>query len=509
MLCDVFRLEVVEAEHGRLVAPHATGLLLDVGPSEIIVGDSADAHVRLDDPYGRPVYLRVSSTRTHVVIRCESAGRGAWIVRDDGLGLSRVDRLRFLHGLRHEHLEWSVANPAGTRRYIRALEKMVCGPSDCFARLTSASSPFEMDDGTILLPGLQLRIRRSPVLLPMPSPQLGSAPTAEPLRTLALEAARVEEEAKHDTLLAKPTSLATLVATIGGCLLERTKRSLLKKLGELPDDGWHPPPRLAQGPLSLVELVDAILRERRPAELAVALAVVGSERPYSFFSYPGDGGDTVLAYPLDSNRGEAFAKQVWERFCEIRATSIEPMPPALRVSRDTIPPSSFTIECEGDVWLLQLGDESVRLKSSRGLAILSELVSHPGEELDSLELHAPDAVASHAGEVRDAKSITELEARRARLLDQEQALTSCGDRLRAVETRREVDRIDAELKRAQGLGGRIRRDGDLRERARQNVQKRLHDVIERLRSVAPRMATHLERTITTGLTCSYRPGKRR
>ena len=44
---------------------------------------------------------------------------------------------------------------------------------------------------------------------------------------------------------------------------------------------------------------------------------------------------------------------------------------------------------EGDVWVLAHGGSVVRLRASRGLAMLARLVSEPGRELHVLDLGAP------------------------------------------------------------------------------------------------------------------------
>jgi len=63
----------------------------------------------------------------------------------------------------------------------------------------------------------------------------------------------------------------------------------------------------------------------------------------------------------------------------------------------------------------------------------------------------------------------------------------------------------AELKRATGLGGRPRRSGSPAEKARVNVTRTIRHAIGELASRAPDLATHLEESIVTGISCCYEP----
>lgn len=79
------------------------------------------------------------------------------------------------------------------------------------------------------------------------------------------------------------------------------------------------------------------------------------------------------------------------------------------------------------------------------------------------------------------------------------------DTLRAEQARAERDVLIAELSASVGLGGRDRRLGDERERARKAVAARIRDAIGRIERANPALGKHLRTTVQTGLWCTYSP----
>jgi hypothetical protein len=164
---------------------------------------------------------------------------------------------------------------------------------------------------------------------------------------------------------------------------------------------------------------------------------------------------------------------------------------------------------EGDVWRVRRGKTLVRVKHSRGLELLARLVERPGEEVHVLALGsdepAANVVESDAGEVLDERA---RKAYRQRIVDLDEDLADaerCSDVGRIEKLRRERIALDAELKRAVGLGGRSRRDGSATERARVNVQRRMKDAIARIGEVDADLGRFFERAVSTGTFCCFRP----
>src|SRR6185369_4790479 len=88
--------------------------------------------------------------------------------------------------------------------------------------------------------------------------------------------------------------------------------------------------------------------------------------------------------------------------------------PVARVARAAAPAAAIALVREGDVWRVEAGSRSVRVRHSRGLELLARLVDRPGEELHVLTL-ASDAggalVEGDAGELLDAQARREYRAR--------------------------------------------------------------------------------------------------
>jgi tetratricopeptide (TPR) repeat protein len=163
---------------------------------------------------------------------------------------------------------------------------------------------------------------------------------------------------------------------------------------------------------------------------------------------------------------------------------------------------------EGPVWHLQFEATSVRLPPSKGFADLAVLLARPGDSVPALELLARDGGV--------------VEERRGDPLFDEQARRSIADRLAQLDARIaeaaevglavRLERLRAErdeLVRASvaalGLGGRSRRSDDAAERARKAVTARVRNAIDRIRTVHPSLAAHLDRSVDTGAWCAYRP----
>jgi hypothetical protein len=77
---------------------------------------------------------------------------------------------------------------------------------------------------------------------------------------------------------------------------------------------------------------------------------------------------------------------------------------------------------------------------------------------------------------------------------------------RAARLREELDFIAAELSRAVGLGGRDRKAGSAAERARVNVTRAIRGAVRAIAEHDARLGHHLERSVKTGIFCTYDPG---
>ncbi len=146
------------------------------------------------------------------------------------------------------------------------------------------------------------------------------------------------------------------------------------------------------------------------------------------------------------------------------------------------------------------------MRDSRGVELLAKLVASPGERIHALALAGDgDAVLpeSDAGEALDRKAVSAYRARLAKIDDDMARAESLAEPI-PLGLRRERDLLVAEISRAIGLGGRLRKVGSATERARINVTRRLKDAVSRITEANPEIGRHLEREIRTGTHCSYR-----
>jgi pimeloyl-ACP methyl ester carboxylesterase len=165
---------------------------------------------------------------------------------------------------------------------------------------------------------------------------------------------------------------------------------------------------------------------------------------------------------------------------------------------------------EGDLWRLRFSGQEVRLAHRKGLEDLAILLSNPMREVSAAELrggpvgtapapeHGSDEVLDESARRQYADRLRDLTAE----IEEADANHDLG-RLEALQEEQEA--LLEQLRAASGLGGRTRRLGDPAERARKAVSARIRDAIKHVQKVHPDLANHLESSITTGLTCVYRP----
>jgi tetratricopeptide (TPR) repeat protein len=169
---------------------------------------------------------------------------------------------------------------------------------------------------------------------------------------------------------------------------------------------------------------------------------------------------------------------------------------------------SLSLAREGEVWRVEAGARSVRVRHSRGMELLARLVERPGEELHVLAL-ASDAggalVEGDAGELLDAQARREYRARLDELEGELAEAEEAHDLGRQARLAREREALEGELSRAVGLGGRARPAASATERARVNVQRRLKDAVARVSEANAELGAWLTAAVHTGTYCCFRP----
>jgi tetratricopeptide (TPR) repeat protein len=191
-----------------------------------------------------------------------------------------------------------------------------------------------------------------------------------------------------------------------------------------------------------------------------------------------------------------------------RARRASPPVPRAAPAGDVV----VTVHREGELWRVAGGGESHALRDSRGMQLLARLVELPERELHVLDLGSDTGEAIDTGDAGDVLDATARAAYRRRIGELREQLEDAEDRHdlgRVERARDELERIEAELVAAVGLGGRGRRAASATERARSNVQRRLAEAIRRIAQVSPALGQHLERCVRTGIYCRYSPANPR
>lgn len=171
----------------------------------------------------------------------------------------------------------------------------------------------------------------------------------------------------------------------------------------------------------------------------------------------------------------------------------------------------------GSWWTAQCGGTEVRLRNTKGLCYLSELVSRPGSERHVLDLvdmveGGPDPATGldrrrlgDAGPLIDAGARSAYRRRLAELRDEVEDALAVEDDERAARVQAELDALVGELARAVGLGGRDRRAASAAEKARLNVTRALRTAISAVVDGLPEAGAVLDRRVRTGVFCAYDP----
>ncbi|MEU5582630.1 AAA family ATPase [Streptomyces huasconensis] len=183
--------------------------------------------------------------------------------------------------------------------------------------------------------------------------------------------------------------------------------------------------------------------------------------------------------------------------------------------RAAAPPASSAYEFRrnGEVWRLTYEGRTVHMPDAKGLRDLHCLLSRPGQDIAAVRLLNPDddTVATVHGMGADEVLDDEARSRYRRHLERLEAeidrAVEQGDDQRAAAYDRERADLLEELRRCAGLGGRPRRLGDSRERARKNVTARIRDTLRKLDQRHPELAAHLRGAVSTGTMCRYAPAR--
>ena len=176
-----------------------------------------------------------------------------------------------------------------------------------------------------------------------------------------------------------------------------------------------------------------------------------------------------------------------------------------------------TLGRDGDWWTAGCAETRVRLRDTKGMRYLADVIAHPGVERHALDLvDLVEGVAAtdtgidrrrlgDAGEVLDARSRALYRRRVTELRDDIEDALAAEDDDRAARVQGELDALITQLARAFGLGGRERKASSVAEKARLNVTRALRTAITKVAEALPGPGAVLDRRVRTGLFCAYEP----
>ena len=183
---------------------------------------------------------------------------------------------------------------------------------------------------------------------------------------------------------------------------------------------------------------------------------------------------------------------------------------------------------EREFWTIAFDGDVFRMKDSKGLRYLVQLLANPGTELDVLDMVAlagagsaegrPGPAAAEveqagmrvsrlegAGAALDAQAKTAYRNRLTELEAELEEARSFNDPERAASLTEEMAALHKELSAAVGLGNRDRELASPSERARVNVTRSIRGSMARIEASSPALGDHLAKAIRTGTFCAYLP----
>jgi hypothetical protein len=188
--------------------------------------------------------------------------------------------------------------------------------------------------------------------------------------------------------------------------------------------------------------------------------------------------------------------------------------------------AGVTMEQEGEMWLLAYEGTTLRLRYSRGLALLAHLVRNPGQEIhvSALDAITPSGGSTaargrpflpggdvpapgDAGEILDQQARAEYRRRIAELREALEQAEAHHDLGRATAMRAELEQLEDELHAAVAPGGRSRRASADAERLRVAITHRIRNAIAQIARRHARLGAHLTASVSTGYRCIYEPAR--
>ncbi|MCZ2150860.1 MAG: hypothetical protein LC126_24200 [Bryobacterales bacterium] len=164
---------------------------------------------------------------------------------------------------------------------------------------------------------------------------------------------------------------------------------------------------------------------------------------------------------------------------------------------------NYLFRKQGQGWRLVFEGREIIVQDAKGMDYIAELLRHAGSPVLAAELFvgvsgAQGLPVGSAGEILDSTAMTSYRARAADLQLRVAEAEKNNDPIRKEHLQTEMEKLTDEILAARGLGGRLRKSQDDREKFRKSVFIAIGRSIKLIRKHLPSLADHLSRHIETG-----------
>lgn len=172
-------------------------------------------------------------------------------------------------------------------------------------------------------------------------------------------------------------------------------------------------------------------------------------------------------------------------------------------------PNGNSFRLVGESYQIHFEGKPITLPNSVGLWYLRELLSHPNQSFDPIELEAARtgvngrSSASSQGESFDFEARRQYAQKLAEIEEEISEAAEFNDQGRLEKLQEERQAIIDHVTKASGKGGKARVTTDA-SRARKNIRQQLQREIERMKRTSPELAEHLRIAFQGDALC-YRP----
>ncbi len=199
-----------------------------------------------------------------------------------------------------------------------------------------------------------------------------------------------------------------------------------------------------------------------------------------------------------AKHGAAIRKREFPASCTLRlvcdsAPSITPTP-----SKSHEPSLGDNVfRKKGQVWIVRFGGgEDFILLPSKGAAYLHLLLSQPRVQLSAIDMACGVAknpaqyALGNAGEKSDREALAAYHAKLVELREDLQEAKDNNDHGAQERIQEEIESYSQQIREARGLGGRLRKESDDRERVRKAVGIAVKRAIKEIAQYDQRLADH-------------------